>query len=104
MNFIKTHLIAKIEEQVKHKQAVLKHNHFYYFDKPIIEDKKIFDRINRFNPYRKNEILPSSYYSLKGATLVEIFKQLKSNDFFIYKNIDGKSYKTRIKKDADKRS
>ncbi len=104
MNFIKTHLIAKIEEQVKHKQAVLKHNHFYYFDRPIIEDKKIIDRVNRFNPYRKDEILPSSYYSLKGGTLVDIFNQLKNNDFFIYKNIDGKSYKTRIKKDANKGS
>ncbi len=103
MNFIKTHLIKKIEEQVKVKQSVLKHDHFYYFDKPILDGKRFIDRVNRFNPYQKNEVLPLSYYSLNGMTLISIFKQLKDNNFFIYKNIEGKSYKTRIKKGENKR-
>ena len=98
INFIKLHLISKIEEQLKEKQAVLKHNNFYYFDEPILYKKKLIDRVNRFNPYFKNEILPSSWYGLDGKVLRDIYLKLKNNQFYIYKLMeDGKSYKTRIK-------
>jgi hypothetical protein len=99
MNFISKHLIEKIYEEIKRKQAVLKHEHFYYFDEPIIDSKRRIDRINRWNPYVKNEVLPISWYSLDGGSLMEAYMKLKNNDFYIYKSLDdGKSYKTRIKK------
>jgi len=99
MNFILKHLIEKIYEEIKKKQAILKHDHFYYFDEPIKDGKRQIDRVNRWNPYIKNEVLPTSWYSLKGGSLVDAYKKLKNNDFYIYKNLDdGKSYKTRIKK------
>ena len=99
MNFIKRHLIEKINEQIKQKQAILKHEHFYYFDEPIKDNKKIIDRINRWYPFVKNEVLPSTWYSMNGIALQELYFKIKNNDFYIYKKIDdGKSYKTRIKK------
>ena len=99
MNFITRHLIEKINEQIRQKQATLKHDHFYYFDEPIKDKKRVIDRVNRWNPFVKNEVLPSSWYSLEGGSLMDAYKKLKNNDFYIYKNLDdGKSYKTRIKK------
>jgi len=104
MNFITKHLIEKIEEQIKQKQAVLKHDHFYYFDEPIVYKKRLIDRVNRYNPYFKNEILPTTWYYISGSSLREIYMKLKNNDFYIYKTLeDGKSYKTRIKKNENKR-
>ena len=46
----------------------------------------------------KNDILPRTFYGIDGVALVEVFKNLKRNDFYIYKNISGKSHKVRIKK------
>ena len=98
MNFISKHLIEKIYEEVKKKQAVLKHEHFYYFDDPVMDKNRKIDRLNRWNPYIKNEVLPSSWYSIEGKTLMEVFQKLKDNEFYIYKDLEGKSHKMRIKK------
>jgi len=98
MNFITSHLIEKINEQIKQKQATLKHDHFYYFDEPIKDKKKVIDRVNRWNPFVKNEILPSTWYAMDGKALHELYFKLKNNEFYIYKNLDGKSHKMRIKK------
>ena len=99
MNFITRHLVDKINEQIKQKQAILKHDHFYYFDEPIKDKKRAIDRVNRWNPYVKNEILPISWYAMDGTSLKDLYFNLKYNNFYIYKKLDdGKSYKTRIKK------
>lgn len=98
MNFITRHLIEKIGEELKRKQATLKHDHFYYFDEPIKDKKKTIDRVNRWNPFVKDEILPTTWYALEGSSLRELYMKLKYNQFYIYKKLDdGKSYKTRIK-------
>lgn len=104
MTFLEKHLIKQINEQLKYKESVLKHNHFYWFDEPVKSKKKVIDRVNRWNLYFKDEVLPGSWYSLDGSVLREIYFKLKFNDFYIYKKLeDGKSYKTRIKKSANKR-
>lgn len=97
-NFIRQHIIQKVYEQIKEKQNVLKHDHFFYFDTPIKNGKSIIDRVNRWNPYMKDNVLPHTFYGIDGVALIEVFEKLKSNDFFIYKNISGKSHKVRIKK------
>lgn len=109
-NFIDRHLIEKIYEQTVYKQNVLKHDHFFYFDEPIqisdkaknsfVKNKKI-DRINRWNPYLKEEIMPTSYYCLGGSALMQIYDRLKSNKFYIYKKYLNKSHKMRIKESND---
>ena len=100
MNFLSVHLVHKIEETVKKKQSVLKHEGFYYFDEPIKDGKKVINRINRWCPYIKEQVLPASWYSLSGKTLAQIFKKLKNNEFYIYKEIDGKDCKVRLKKNV----
>jgi hypothetical protein len=101
MNFITRHLIDKIGEQLRLKQATLKHDHFYYFDEPIKDGKnhkRIIDRVNRSYPFVKEEILPITWYALDGTSLMEVYLKLKHNKFYVYKKLeDGKSYKTRIK-------
>jgi hypothetical protein len=98
MNFITRHLIDKIGEQLILKQATLKHEHFYYFDEPIKDGKRIIDRVNRSYPFVKEEILPITWYALDGTSLMEVYLKLKHNKFYVYKKLeDGKSYKTRIK-------
>lgn len=110
-NFIDKHLIEKIFEQTVYKQNALKHEHFFYFDEPIqLTDKvpnsfarnKKIDRINRWNPFLKDEVLPTSYYCLGGSVLLQILDRLKNNKFYIYKSYLNKSHKMRIKEN-DKR-
>jgi hypothetical protein len=45
----------------------------------------------------KEEILPSSWYSLDGKVLIEILDKIKNNKFYIYKKVNGKDCKTRIR-------
>lgn len=98
--FIEKHLRRKIEELIKEKQAILKHDSFYWFNEPIVYNKKLINRVNRFNPYLKEEILPISWYSCNGRVLKEIFFKLKNNEFYILKTSNnGRNYKTRIKND-----
>lgn len=97
INFISIHLVHKIEELVKKKQAELKHEGFYYFDEPIKDGKKFINRVNRFAPYHKEQILPASWYSLDGSALLDMFLKLKSNQFYVYNRIDDKDYKVRLK-------
>ena len=97
MNFITTRVIAKIKEEIKDKQKILKHDGFFFFDKPINDGKKVIDRTNLFTPYPKEEIIPISWYNVKGTSLLEMYSQLKDNSFYIYKILDGKSHKMRIK-------
>ena len=52
MNFISKHLIEKIYEEIKKKQAILKHEHFYYFDEPIQDKKRQIDRVNSRNKFQ----------------------------------------------------
>ena len=40
MDFIRTHIISKIKEQIKEKQKVLKFEGFFYLDKPINDKTK----------------------------------------------------------------
>ena len=98
MNFITTRVIAKIKEEIKDKQKILKHDGFFFFDKPINDGKKVIDRTTVVTPYPKEEIIPISWYNVKGTSLLEMYSQLKDNSFYIYKIYEGKSHKMRIKK------
>lgn len=98
MDFIRTHIITKIKNQVKEKQDILKFDGFLYLDKDINDGKKKLNRVNNYNVFPKEEVLPISWYQIKGLSLLEIYSQLKDNNFYIYKMYEGKSHKMRIKK------
>jgi hypothetical protein len=97
-DFLRTHLISKIKNQVKEKEKILKYEGFFFFDKEIDDGKKKINRLNRWSPYPKEELLPLNWYTIKGTSLLEIYSQLKDNNFYIYKVLEGKSHKMRIKK------
>jgi hypothetical protein len=100
VNFISMHLVKKIQEQVEQKSKILSTNRFIYFDEVIDDRKKKIDRVDRYNPYAKEEVLPLSWYLLSPKTLVKIYENLKTNKFYSYRLIDSKSHKVRIKRQS----
>ncbi len=48
--------------------------------------------------YKSEEILPINWDNVKGKNLYQIYREINQNNFYFYKNINGKSYKTRPKK------
>jgi hypothetical protein len=102
ITFISRHLVNKIEDQIKEKINILKHDGFLYFDHIIEDPKKRINRVNRHNVFAQEQVLPVGWHYLSPLTLVKIYNNLKNNNFFIYKEIKGKSHKMRIKKRNDK--
>lgn len=85
-NFISKHLLNKIVSESIDKHHLWNIKGFIFFDKPIKDGKYNIDRINRYSPYAKNEIIPISWYMLKTETLLKIYEKLKENKIYI-KNV-----------------
>ena len=98
MDFIRTHLISKIKSSVNEKQKILKFDGFFFLDNPIEDGKKTINRLNQLSIYPKEELIHLNWYQLQGTSLLDIYSQLKENNVYIYKLLDGKSHKMRIKK------
>jgi hypothetical protein len=78
MNFISKHLIEKIYEEIKKKQAILKHEHFYYFDEPITTIDETIAHL--FEIIRMIEKIPDT--NTTGLHYEKIFKiNDKEKDF-----------------------
>lgn len=100
-NFITEQVIRLIENEIEDKRKLTSITNFYYFNDPIFDGKRVIDRVSRFNPFVKEEIVPIGWYGLSGNALVQIYDKLKNNDFFFYKLIEGRSYKARLKKNVE---
>ena len=98
-NFITEHVIKLITNEIEDKKKVVETS-FLYFNDPILDGNKFINRVSQFNPFEKEEILPVGWYALEGNILLGIYDKLKSNEFFFYKRIEGKSYKARLKKNV----
>ena len=85
-NFISQHLLNKIVSKSIDKYHLLNIKGFIFFDKPIKDGKYTIDRITKYSPYSKNEILPISWYMLESKTLLKIYEKLKENKIYI-KNV-----------------
>jgi hypothetical protein len=108
-NFISEHLILRIKSLVKEKQKILGVSDWLYFDEKIKPKTsksqmwfKDLNRINNYNVYQSEKLLPVSWNNLSPKELLEIHSSLKENRFYSYKNITGKSHKIRIKNKNDK--
>lgn len=99
-DFISKHLISKIEQMVVDKQRSLKCDGFFYFDKEIKDSRILINRINRWNVFQKEEILPVSWYMLDAKTLVEIFHMIKHNKFYAYVRSQNRDFMVRLKENA----
>lgn len=103
-NFIHSHLMRVIRDEIFKKKDALNYSGFIYLDEPMCIDnysefcdkKTIFiDRIN-LSPYEVDEASPLTWYLIKGKDLLRIFKVLKENKFHIYRNIDGEKKVIRL--------
>jgi hypothetical protein len=95
-NFLTEHIINKIIKEVIDLNVESKNKNFLFFDEPIIENNYIINRVNTNSPYQLEEILPLSWYLLKGSTLVKIHQKLKGRKVYVPKNINGTTYKIQI--------
>ena len=101
LNFIKTHIVEKIKKEISLKgnriDTPTSMVSWYYFDEPIVDGKRRVNRVSKFNPFGKEDIIPINWFEMSGGSLLELYAKLKDDKFFYYKLIDGKSYKTRLK-------
>ena len=95
-DFLTEHTIGRIIKEIIDLNIESKNKSFLFFDEPIIEDDYVIDRVNIHSPYQFEEILPLSWYSLKGTTLVKIHQKLKERKVYVPKNINGTTYKIKI--------
>jgi len=94
MDFIRYNLISKILTKYRENRNMYNHDNFFYFENNISK----INRIGKGFLYNEEEIMPLEWQDIKGKELLEILKQMNQKNFFFYKNIDGKFYKTRPKK------
>jgi hypothetical protein len=95
-NFLTEHTIGRIIKEIIDLNIESQNKNFLFFDEPIIEDDYVIDRVNTYSPYQFEEILPLSWYLLKGSTLVKIHQKLKERKVYVSKNINGTTYKIKI--------
>ena len=103
-DFISEHLISAIKKMVKEKKRILGADNWLYFDE-VIKSKttkskmwfKELNRINDYNVYQKERLVPVSWVNISAKELLEIHDYIKNNKFYSYRNITGRSHKVRIK-------
>jgi hypothetical protein len=101
MSFIKLHLVKNIKNQIEEKQNSINFSGFFYFDTNIKSKNWYINRVNLENAFPYEKIYPLTFWSLDGKSLVEIYQRLKNNDFYLYKKINGKDHKIRLKKNEN---
>lgn len=104
-DFISEHIISKIKKMITEKKKILGECSWLYFDeniKPTSNKSRLWfkeiNRINLYNVYQTEGLLPVSWMNITGKELLEIHNKVKENEFYTYKNITGRSHKVRIKR------
>ena len=83
MSFIRNHLIRKIEDQIERKHFIIGSHVFLYFDEPLNDSLfGLIDRVNRWSPFGKDEIVPYRWVLLKEKVLLDLFLKLKNNKIY----------------------
>lgn len=96
MNFIRMHLVSKILRNYSDNCRKFSHNGFFYFNDKVGK----INRVGKGFLYHENQVLHLDWRKVEDKDLLTIFKKIKNNDFFFYKDIDGKFYKTKPKSNA----
>lgn len=98
-NFIRTYLIKEIFQKSSEKKKICQvpDNTFIYFDKPIPANMYKINRFGKGSFFFNEQVLPIDWGSINGNILLEALEQIKSNNFFVLKDVGGKFYKTRPK-------
>ena len=96
MDFIRYNLISKILTKYRDNRDLYKHNNFFYFNNKIGS----INRIGKGFLYNEEEVMPIDWNEIKGKDLMIVLNEIKQKNFYFYKDINGKFYKTRPKKDV----
>ncbi len=94
MNFIRYNLISKILSKYRDNRDLYNHDNFFYFNNKIGN----INRIGKGFLFNEEEVVPVDWKKIKGKDLVAILNEMKNKNFYFYKDINGKFYKTRPKK------
>jgi hypothetical protein len=100
VNFITSHIISKIDKNLKEIYEDNNYKGFIWFDTPIIEGEIVINRMNLQSPFKQEEIMPTSWYTIKPKTILEILNRLKKNEVYIKPKMG--SYYIRIKPRKDR--
>jgi hypothetical protein len=99
MNYIKNKVTKKLISEIKKRQTSFTHNGFFFFNEPIIVDDLILDRVSDWAIYEYDKILPKKFSIVSGKILFFALKKILNDEFYIFKTINGKSYRIKTKKD-----
>jgi len=98
-NFIRTHLIKEIFQRSSEKKKICQvpDNAFIYFDEPIQTTMYKINRFGKGSFFFSEQVLPIDWGSIDGEILLKALEHIKTNKFFVLKDVEGKFYKTRPK-------
>jgi hypothetical protein len=96
MNFIRIHLVSQILKNYVENCRKFSHDGFFYFNDKVGK----INRVGKGFLYNEEEVLHLDWRKVKDKELLTILKKIKNKDFFFYKSIDGKFYKTRPKQNV----
>lgn len=98
-NFIRTHLIKEIFQRSSEKKKICQvpENAFIYFDEPIQTTMYKINRFGKGSFFFSEQVLPIDWGSIDGKILLKALEHIKTNKFFVLKDVEGKFYKTRPK-------
>ena len=96
MDIIKRYLITGITDKIEDTLKIHGTN-FIYFNNPVIDPKfgKI-DRMNKWAPFRKDEIQPVGYSLLSGSTLLKMWKNIQKGKIYYYYFKSGEYKKVKL--------
>lgn len=98
MDFIRYNIISKILSNYRDNRNLYNHDSFFYFDSQVSK----IDRIGKGFLYNKDEVMPVDWNNVTGKELVNVLQEMKRKNFYFFKNINGKFYKTRPKRNVKK--
>jgi hypothetical protein len=98
-NFIRLHLIKEIFQRSSEKKKICQvpENSFIYFDEPIQTTHFKINRFGKGNFFFEEQVLPIDWTSIDGIILLKAVELIKTNKFFVLKDVDGKFYKAKPK-------
>ena len=98
-NFIRLHLIKEIFQRSSEKKKICQvpDNAFIYFDDPIQTTMYKITRFGKGNFFFEEQVLPIDWTSIDGNILLKAVELIKTNKFFVLKDVEGKFFKTRPK-------
>lgn len=96
MEQLRFHLISSILKKYRKVCNKFSFTGFLYFDEKIGN----LDRLGKGFLYNHDEILPIDWRKVSSPNLLRVYLSLKEKRFYFNKEVDGRFYKTRLKRNV----